>query len=120
MNISPFCKLAGRPDPNAWAKDVNDVYDAWPGDEDISKLSYLPAKEASYREAYPSQNMKDNELLSTKSKVASINNYFTKQLFFRLKKNTTPMKEILQLSTYFMEQQQLWVNKLGLSCADSE
>ena len=101
MNISPFCKLAGRPDPNAWAKDVNDVYDAWPGDEDISKLSYLPAKEASYREAYPSQNMKDNELLSTKSKVESIHAYFIKQFCFQVEEKYNPFERDLAVINIF-------------------
>ena len=120
MNISPFCKLEGRINPNAWAKDVNDVYDAWSGgEEDGSQLSYLPDKEASYRESYPSQNMKDGELLATRTKVASINSYFIpKQFIFRLKKNTTPLKETLRLSIYFMEQQQLSVkNNLGINSA---
>ena len=102
MNISPFCHLVGGLNPNAWAKDVIDVYDAWSRNEDGSQLSYLPDKEASDRESYPNQNMKDGELLTTKTMVASVNSFsLPKQLIFQVEEKYNPFERDIAVINMF-------------------
>ena len=118
MNISPFCNLAGRLGPNAWTKNVRNVYEAWAGDQDDSKLPYLPDKEASYRETYPSQNMKDNELLATRTKVASINAYCIPERFiFQIEEKYNPFERDIAVINIFYGTATAMGKKLGLSCA---
>lgn len=69
LNISPFCNLTMKQDPTAWAGYVAELYEAWATDESELNLSYVPHKEKSIRESYPTQYMKENELLTTRPKV---------------------------------------------------
>ena len=67
LNTSPFCNLDKRPYPNAWAKDLGEVYEN--GDGESAKPGYIPDKEASERETYPNEKMKKNELFTQKTLV---------------------------------------------------
>ena len=109
LNISPFCILERRQNPNPWAEDVNDLYNAWAENEDDLKLSYLPEKGASYRKTYPLQDMKDNELLTTRPKVNRILWFFAIFYIFRKIKIIILMREICQWSTYILVLQLLLV-----------
>ena len=81
MNISPFCILPSKETTLSWARDVKDLYNAWAGDEEDLELSYLPDKEASVRETYPTTVMKDNELLTTRPQVIILYINFVRRVF---------------------------------------
>ena len=75
LHASPFCNLAKSSNPSAWAKDVNEVYDLHrkqAKDNDSTKQPYLPDMAASERETYPSNAMKQNELLTIRLEVTLI------------------------------------------------
>ena len=98
--MSPFCKLGENIVPVRWADDVQGLYKDIPG--------YIEELRSPMRDVYKTAEMREQDLLKTE--VTDKVKCFILFIKLRTEPNTMPLRETLQLSTYFLENLQPLVN----------
>ena len=77
LNVSPFCNLGKATSPTKWAGDVKELY----AEEDKPLPEYIEQLESPLRESYPSEEFKNNEMMTNLAEVQS-NDSFSEYRFF--------------------------------------
>ena len=93
LNVSPFCKLGKSAGPVKWADDVQSLYEDIPG--------YIQELRSPMRDFYKTPEMREQALL--KIEVTEKHKGLILLREFRKVPNTMPLREILRLSTYSLE-----------------